>query len=113
MVFGWIDEQAEARRRAGLVRTLRPRPADSPLLDLASNTTWAWPAIRRSPAAAEAARTWGGGSTGSRLVTGTTALPPSWSGRWPRSAGSRRPWCSPPGTPPTWPRSPRSARPAR
>ncbi|MER6983107.1 8-amino-7-oxononanoate synthase, partial [Streptomyces carpinensis] len=37
MAFGWIDEQADVRRRAGLVRTLRPRPADSPLLDLASN----------------------------------------------------------------------------
>ncbi|OYP18962.1 8-amino-7-oxononanoate synthase [Streptomyces sp. FBKL.4005] len=75
MVFGWIDEQAEARRRAGLVRTLRPRPADSPLLDLASND---YLGLARHPevtaAAAEAARTWGGGSTGSRLVTGTTAL---------------------------------------
>jgi 8-amino-7-oxononanoate synthase len=37
MAFGWIDEQAAARRRAGLVRSLRPRPAESPLLDLASN----------------------------------------------------------------------------
>ncbi|UFR05915.1 8-amino-7-oxononanoate synthase [Streptomyces sp. Go40/10] len=75
MVFGWIDEQAEARRRAGLVRTLRPRPADSPLLDLASND---YLGLARHPevtgGAAEAARTWGGGSTGSRLVTGTTAL---------------------------------------
>ncbi|GAA3124862.1 8-amino-7-oxononanoate synthase [Streptomyces echinatus] len=75
MAFGWIDEQAEARRRAGLVRTLRPRPADSPLLDLASND---YLGLARHPevtgAAAEAARTWGGGSTGSRLVTGTTGL---------------------------------------
>ncbi|MFF5537468.1 8-amino-7-oxononanoate synthase [Streptomyces cinerochromogenes] len=75
MAFGWIDEQAEARRRAGLVRTLRPRPADSPLLDLASND---YLGLARHPevtgGAAEAARTWGGGSTGSRLVTGTTAL---------------------------------------
>jgi 8-amino-7-oxononanoate synthase len=29
MAFGWIDDQVEQRRRAGLVRTLRPRPADS------------------------------------------------------------------------------------
>ncbi|MFI0808634.1 8-amino-7-oxononanoate synthase [Streptomyces echinatus] len=75
MAFGWIDEQAEARRRAGLVRTLRPRPADSPLLDLASND---YLGLARHPevtgGAAEAARTWGGGSTGSRLVTGTTGL---------------------------------------
>ncbi|MEV7245871.1 8-amino-7-oxononanoate synthase [Streptomyces sp. NPDC093248] len=75
MAFGWIDEQAEARRRAGLVRTLRPRPADSPLLDLASND---YLGLARHPEVAEgaagAARTWGGGSTGSRLVTGTTEL---------------------------------------
>ncbi|MEU7411067.1 8-amino-7-oxononanoate synthase [Streptomyces sp. NPDC042638] len=75
MVFGWIDEQAEARRRAGLVRTLRPRPAESPLLDLASND---YLGLARHPevteGAAGAARTWGGGATGSRLVTGTTAL---------------------------------------
>ncbi|MGW0581778.1 aminotransferase class I/II-fold pyridoxal phosphate-dependent enzyme, partial [Streptomyces sp. NPDC002920] len=75
MAFGWIDEQAELRRRAGLVRTLRPRPADSPLLDLASND---YLGLSRHPevreGAAAAARTWGAGATGSRLVTGTTEL---------------------------------------
>ncbi|MEV6017153.1 MULTISPECIES: 8-amino-7-oxononanoate synthase [unclassified Streptomyces] len=75
MAFGWIDEQAEARRRAGLVRTLRPRPVHSPLLDLASND---YLGLARHPevieGAAEAARRWGGGATGSRLVTGTTEL---------------------------------------
>ncbi|MER6455637.1 8-amino-7-oxononanoate synthase [Streptomyces sp900105245] len=75
MAFGWIDEQAQARRRAGLVRTLRPRPADSPLLDLASND---YLGLAHHPevteGAARAARTWGGGATGSRLVTGTTEL---------------------------------------
>ncbi|WP_159766029.1 8-amino-7-oxononanoate synthase [Streptomyces sp. HM190] len=75
MAFGWIDEQASARRRAGLVRTLRPRPADSPLLDLASND---YLGLAHHPeiieGAAGAARTWGGGATGSRLVTGTTEL---------------------------------------
>ncbi|MFG2790224.1 8-amino-7-oxononanoate synthase [Streptomyces sp. NPDC048419] len=75
MAFGWIDEQAEQRRRAGLVRTLRPRPAGSPLLDLASND---YLGLARHPevveGAAGAARTWGGGATGSRLVTGTTEL---------------------------------------
>jgi 8-amino-7-oxononanoate synthase len=75
MAFGWIDEQAQLRLRAGLVRTLRPRPADSPLLDLASND---YLGLARHPevteGAARAARTWGGGSTGSRLVTGTTEL---------------------------------------
>ncbi|MDX3380373.1 8-amino-7-oxononanoate synthase [Streptomyces niveiscabiei] len=75
MAFGWIDDHAQARRRAGLVRTLRPRPADSPLLDLASND---YLGLARHPevteGAARAARTWGGGATGSRLVTGTTEL---------------------------------------
>ncbi|MFI0091435.1 8-amino-7-oxononanoate synthase [Streptomyces bobili] len=75
MAFGWIDEQARLRRSAGLVRTLRPRPADSPLLDLASND---YLGLARHPevteGAARAARTWGGGATGSRLVTGTTEL---------------------------------------
>ncbi|MFC9503649.1 8-amino-7-oxononanoate synthase [Streptomyces sp. NPDC057002] len=75
MAFGWIDEQARVRRRAGLVRTLRPRPAASPLLDLASND---YLGLARHPevteGAARAARVWGGGSTGSRLVTGSTEL---------------------------------------
>ncbi|KAA0942376.1 8-amino-7-oxononanoate synthase [Streptomyces apricus] len=73
--FAWIDEQARARRRAGLVRTLRPRPADSALLDLAGND---YLGLARHPevtaAAADAARTWGGGATGSRLVSGSTEL---------------------------------------
>lgn len=73
--FAWIDEQARTRRRAGLVRTLRPRPADSPLLDLASND---YLGLARHPeiteAAAHAAKRWGGGATGSRLVTGSTEL---------------------------------------
>ncbi|MEU6575697.1 8-amino-7-oxononanoate synthase [Streptomyces sp. NPDC046805] len=75
MAFGWIDDQAQQRRRAGLVRSLRPRAADSSLLDLASND---YLGLARHPevveGAAAAARAWGGGSTGSRLVTGTTEL---------------------------------------
>ncbi|KUN06243.1 8-amino-7-oxononanoate synthase [Streptomyces yokosukanensis] len=75
MAFGWIDEQAEARRRAGLVRTLRPRPAGSALLDMASND---YLGLAHHPevteGAARAARLWGAGATGSRLVTGTTEL---------------------------------------
>ncbi|MEU8888687.1 8-amino-7-oxononanoate synthase [Streptomyces sp. NPDC048442] len=73
--FGWIGEEAARRARAGLVRTLRPRPADSPVLDLASND---YLGLTRHPetvgAAAEAAQRWGAGATGSRLVTGSTAL---------------------------------------
>ncbi|MFF0200168.1 8-amino-7-oxononanoate synthase [Streptomyces sp. NPDC005017] len=75
MAFGWIDDQARIRRRRGLVRTLRPRAADSPLLDLASND---YLGLTRHPevtdGAARAAARWGGGATGSRLVTGTTEL---------------------------------------
>ncbi|MFD7628856.1 8-amino-7-oxononanoate synthase [Streptomyces sp. NPDC059851] len=74
-VFAWIDAAERAREQAGLVRTLRPRPADSPLLDLASND---YLGLSRHPetvhGAREAAARWGAGATGSRLVTGTTEL---------------------------------------
>ncbi|MGW4890946.1 8-amino-7-oxononanoate synthase [Kitasatospora sp. NPDC004240] len=74
-VFDWLDEAAELRAGAGLTRTLRSRPAEDPVLDLASNDYLGLtrhPAVTR--AAADAALRWGGGATGSRLVTGTTAL---------------------------------------
>ncbi|NXY96587.1 8-amino-7-oxononanoate synthase [Streptomyces sp. BR123] len=74
-VFAWIDAAERVREQAGLVRTLRPRPADSPLLDLASND---YLGLSRHPdtvrGACEAAARWGAGATGSRLVTGTTEL---------------------------------------
>ncbi|MGW7452083.1 8-amino-7-oxononanoate synthase [Streptomyces sp. NPDC054787] len=74
-VFDWIDAAEAARERAGLVRTLRPRPPHSPLLDLASND---YLGLSRHPetirGAQEAAERWGAGATGSRLVTGTTEL---------------------------------------
>ncbi|KPC60475.1 8-amino-7-oxononanoate synthase [Streptomyces chattanoogensis] len=70
-----MDEARAARRRAGLVRALRPRAADSPLLDLASND---YLGLARHPevtgGAARAAQEWGAGATGSRLVTGSTEL---------------------------------------
>ncbi|WP_241671984.1 8-amino-7-oxononanoate synthase [Streptomyces sp. IB2014 016-6] len=73
--FGWIDDEARRRERSGLVRTLRPRAAGSALLDLASND---YLGLTHHPvttgAAADAARRWGAGATGSRLVTGSTAL---------------------------------------
>ncbi|MEU5413014.1 8-amino-7-oxononanoate synthase [Streptomyces clavifer] len=73
--FDWIDDEARRRAAAGLVRTLRPRPAESGLLDLASND---YLGLTRHPevtaAAAEAALRWGAGATGSRLVTGSTTL---------------------------------------
>lgn len=73
--FGWIAEQAAMRRAAGLRRELRPRAADSPLVDLAGND---YLGLTRHPevtrAGADACLRWGAGSTGSRLVTGSTAL---------------------------------------
>ncbi|AEW92730.1 MULTISPECIES: 8-amino-7-oxononanoate synthase [Streptomycetaceae] len=73
--FGWLTARAEVRRRAGLVRVLRPRAADSAHLDLAGND---YLGLARHPevtrAAADAALRWGAGSTGSRLVTGSTEL---------------------------------------
>ncbi|GAU70486.1 putative 8-amino-7-oxononanoate synthase [Streptomyces sp. NBRC 110611] len=74
-VFDWMDVVRAERQRAGFVRTLRPRPADSPLLDLAGND---YLGLARHPevthGAAEAAHRWGAGATGSRLVTGSTEL---------------------------------------
>ncbi|MFJ9692274.1 8-amino-7-oxononanoate synthase [Kitasatospora sp. NPDC101183] len=74
-VFDWLDETAAQRAGAGLTRTLRSREEKDPVLDLAGND---YLGLTRHPAvtgaAAEAALRWGGGATGSRLVTGTTAL---------------------------------------
>jgi 8-amino-7-oxononanoate synthase len=77
----WLAAEASERHARGLTRTLRPRRlrpdgagADQ-LVDLAGNdyldlTT----DPRLVDAAVAATRTWGTGSTGSRLVTGTTEL---------------------------------------
>ncbi len=67
---------AAGRAAAGLSRALVPRAAghDGPV-DLASNDYLGLAADPRlAEAAAAAARDWGPGSTGSRLVTGTTEL---------------------------------------
>ncbi|MET8575252.1 8-amino-7-oxononanoate synthase [Streptomyces sp. NPDC005012] len=73
--FDWIDEEARRRELGGLVRFLRPREADDGPLDLAGND---YLGLTRHPAvtaaAGAAAARWGAGATGSRLVTGTTAL---------------------------------------
>jgi 8-amino-7-oxononanoate synthase len=64
-----------AREAAGLRRVLRPRSADDGVLELAGNDYLGLARDSRvTEAAAAAARVWGAGSTGSRLVTGTTAL---------------------------------------
>ncbi|MGB8994254.1 MAG: 8-amino-7-oxononanoate synthase [Pseudonocardiaceae bacterium] len=71
----WLDHEATVRRTAGLRRVLRPRPALEPVIDLASND---YLGLARDPrvvqGAVQAARTWGTGSTGSRLITGSTEL---------------------------------------
>jgi 8-amino-7-oxononanoate synthase len=73
--LSWLAQRAQERRAAGLRRTLVPRAADSPLIDLAGND---YLGLTRHPevveGAVEAVRRWGTGSTGSRLVTGTTEL---------------------------------------
>ncbi len=73
--LAWLDAHADRRRAAGLRRELRPRTGDDGLLDLAGND---YLGLSTDPRVLEGAiaatRTWGAGSTGSRLVTGTTAL---------------------------------------
>jgi 8-amino-7-oxononanoate synthase len=81
-----LRQAASGREAAGVRRTLVPRRPnlDGPnlsgwardgLLDLASNDYLGLCGDERlNAAAAEAARVWGTGSTGSRLVTGTTEL---------------------------------------
>src|SRR5262249_47942498 len=73
--LGRLGEAAAAREAAGLRRRLVPRPPGGRGLDLASNDYLGLSGDPRlAEAAAAAARTWGTGATGSRLVTGTTAL---------------------------------------
>ena len=73
--LAWLDAHADRRRAAGLRRELRPRTGEDGLLDLAGNDYLGLSTDRRVLEGAIAAtRTWGAGSTGSRLVTGTTAL---------------------------------------
>lgn len=71
--WGWLEERRAAVRAAGLTRT--PQVVSPGLVDLASND---YLGLSRHPAvveaAAAAARSHGAGSTGSRLVTGTTDL---------------------------------------
>lgn len=72
----WLAEAAQERARAGLNRELVPRaPGPDRMLDLAGND---YLGLSRHPdvidAAIAAARAYGAGSTGSRLVTGTTEL---------------------------------------
>jgi 8-amino-7-oxononanoate synthase len=73
--LGWVADATARRTAAGLHRELRPRSADDGVLDLASND---YLGLAHHPEVVEAAvaavRAFGAGSTGSRLVTGSTVL---------------------------------------
>jgi 8-amino-7-oxononanoate synthase len=73
--LAWLDDVEQQRRAAGLRRSLRARQPVGAELDLASND---YLGLSQHPSVIEggvdALRTWGAGSTGSRLVTGNTEL---------------------------------------
>ena len=74
--LAWLADAADERERRGLRRTLVPRAVgQDALLDLAGND---YLALSRHPdvvaGAVDAVQQYGAGSTGSRLVSGTTAL---------------------------------------
>jgi 8-amino-7-oxononanoate synthase len=73
--LAWLDEVEHQRRDAGLRRSLRTRRPVGAEVDLASND---YLGLSQHPAVidggVQALRTWGAGSTGSRLVTGNTEL---------------------------------------
>lgn len=71
----WVRQRNEKRIADGLRRTPRIRDHNDGLLDLASNDYLGLAQDPRVVAATvAAAKTWGAGATGSRLVTGTTQL---------------------------------------
>ena len=73
--LAWLDEVEQQRRAAGLRRSLPTRRPVGAELDLASND---YLGLSQHPevidGGVQALRTWGAGSTGSRLVTGNTEL---------------------------------------
>jgi 8-amino-7-oxononanoate synthase len=73
--LAWLDDIEQQRRAAGLRRSLRTRPPVGAELDLASND---YLGLSQHPeviaGGVAALRTWGAGSTGSRLVTGNTEI---------------------------------------
>src|SRR5690242_1692190 len=73
--LAWLDDVEKQRRAAGLRRSLRARPPVGAELDLASND---YLGLSQHPDVIDggvaALRTWGAGSSGSRLVTGNTEL---------------------------------------
>jgi 8-amino-7-oxononanoate synthase len=73
-MWDWLGTRAAEREAAGLRRRLRTREAGGGPVDLAGNDYLGLSTHEQvRAAAAEAVRAWGAGSTGSRLVTGTTS----------------------------------------
>ena len=73
-MWDWLGTRAAEREAAGLRRRLRTREVGEAPVDLAGNDYLGLSAHEEvRAAAAEAVWAWGAGSTGSRLVTGTTA----------------------------------------
>ncbi|AQT71333.1 8-amino-7-oxononanoate synthase [Streptomyces sp. fd1-xmd] len=74
-VFAWIDDSTRRRDRAGLARRVQVRGPRPNVIDFGGND---YLGLTRHPdvvrAAADASLTWGAGSTGSRLATGTTEV---------------------------------------
>lgn len=71
----WLADAAMRRASAGMTRRLTYRDATDTAIDLASNDYLGLASDPRVIAAAGGAlETWGAGSTGSRLVTGSTTL---------------------------------------
>ena len=72
-MLSWLDDRERERRAAGLRRELCPRTPVAGPIDLASND---YLGLHRHPDVVDGAvasiRRWGTGSTGSRLVTGST-----------------------------------------
>jgi 8-amino-7-oxononanoate synthase len=87
--LGWLELAAARREADGLRRHLRHRGSDERLIDLASND---YLGLARDPrvvdGAVRAAREWGAGSTGSRLVTGSTMLHAELEGELARFCGA-------------------------
>jgi 8-amino-7-oxononanoate synthase len=73
--LAWLDDVERQRRQAGLRRSLLTRPPVGAELDLASNDYLGLSQhLEVIDGGVQALRTWGAGSTGSRLVTGNTEL---------------------------------------
>ena len=101
--LAWLDEVEQQRRAAGLRRSLRTRPPVGAELDLASND---YLGLSQHPDVIDggvaALRTWGAGSTGSRLVTGNTELHEGFERALADFVGAESALVSPRATPPTW-----------